>query len=195
MDVFLETERLVLRRFSADDAGLIVEINADPHVRRYVQLHPTTAKEAADEVLPRWLRYYDRYRGYGHFAAIERSSGEFIGWFHLRPGLTDGADDEPELGYRLRRQSWGRGYATEGARALIDRAFADLRVRRVWAEAMAVHGASRRVMEKAGLRFIGPVQHDWPDRIPGDEHGDVQYAITRDEWERDRSASRTNDAP
>jgi RimJ/RimL family protein N-acetyltransferase len=187
-DVVLETERLVLRRFTPDDAHLVVELDADPEVRRYVQLHPTSLEEAANEVLPAWLGYYERYASYGFWAAIERSSGEFIGWFHLRPGLTDGRDDEPELGYRLRRASWGRGYATEGSRALIDRAFTDLGARRVWAETMAVNAASRRVMEKAGLRLIGPVFHDWPERLPGDEHGDVQYAITRDERDQDRAA-------
>jgi RimJ/RimL family protein N-acetyltransferase len=183
----LETDRLVLRRFTDDDVDLIVDLDADPEVRRYVQLHPTTRNEAAGEILPAWLRYYDRYPGYGFWAAIERASGEFIGWFHLRPGLSDPRDDEPELGYRLRRDAWGKGYATEGSRALIDRAFTELGAVRVWAETMAVNAASRRVMEKAGLRFIGPVFNDWPEKLPGDEHGDVQYAITRDEWLADRA--------
>jgi RimJ/RimL family protein N-acetyltransferase len=186
MQVFLETDRLILRRFTADDADLIVELDADPEVRRHVQLNPTTRTEAAGEILPAWLRYYDRYRGYGFWAAIERVSGEFIGWFHLRPGLTNGRDDEPELGYRLRRTSWGRGYATEGSRALIDRAFTDLGAQLVWAETLSVNAASRRVMEKAGLRFIGTIFQDWPEKLPGDEEGDVRYAITREEWERDR---------
>jgi RimJ/RimL family protein N-acetyltransferase len=186
MQVFLETDRLILRRFTADDADVIVELDADPEVRRHVQLNPTTRTEAAGEVLPAWLRYYDRYRGYGFWAAIERASGEFIGWFHLRPGLTNGRDDEPELGYRLRRASWGRGYATEGSRALIDRAFTDLGAQLVWAETLSVNAASRRVMEKAGLRFIGTIFQDWPEKLPGDEEGDVRYAITREEWERDR---------
>ena len=196
MDVFLETDRLVLRRFTADDAGLIVELDADPEVRRYVQLEPTTREEADNDILPAWLGYYERFAGYGFWAAIERASGEFIGWFHLRPGLTDGRHDEPELGYRLRRASWGRGYATEGSRALVEKAFTELGARRVWAETMTVNAASRRVMEKARLRFIGPVVHDWPEKLPGDEHGDVQYAITREEWERDRAGlSRRPAAP
>jgi RimJ/RimL family protein N-acetyltransferase len=188
MQVFLETDRLILRHFTADDADLIVELDSDPEVRRHVQLNPTTRKEAAGEILPAWLRYYDRYRGYGFWAAIERATGDFIGWFHLRPGLTEGRDDEPELGYRLRRASWGRGYATEGSRALIDKAFSDLGARIVWAETMTVNAASRRVMEKAGLQFAGTIFQDWPEKLPGDEEGDVRYAITREEWERDRSS-------
>jgi RimJ/RimL family protein N-acetyltransferase len=182
--VHLETDRLILRRFTVADADLVVELDADPEVRRYVALHPTTRDEAVTEVLPAWLRYYERYPGYGFWAAVERESGEFIGWFHLRPGLTDPRDDEPELGYRLRHSAWGRGYGTEGSRALIDSAFRDLGARRVWAETMVVNVGSRRVMEKAGMRLVRTFHADWPERLPGDEHGDVEYEITRGEWER-----------
>ena len=153
-------------------------------MRRYVQLNPTTRDEAAGEILPAWLRYYERYPGYGFWAAIERKTGEFLGWFHLRPGLTDGREDEPELGYRLRRAAWGRGYATEGSIALIEKAFTELGARLVWAETMTVNTASRRVMEKAGLRFVRTIHQDWPEKLPGDEHGDVRYELRRSEWAR-----------
>ena len=187
--VFLETDRLTLRRFTAADADLIVELDSDPAVRRYVQLNPTTRDEAAGEILPAWLRYYQRYPGYGFWAAIERATGEFLGWFHLRPGLTGGREDEPELGYRLRRAAWGRGYATEGSIALIEKAFTELGARLVWAETMTVNTGSRRVMEKAGLRFAGTIHQDWPEKLPGDEEGDVRYEITREEWEAVHSGS------
>jgi RimJ/RimL family protein N-acetyltransferase len=78
------------------------------------------------------------------------------------------------------------GYATEGSRALIDKGFADFGIERVNAETMAVNVGSRRVMEKAGLRCVRTFHADWPVRIPGDEEGDVEYAITRAEWEADR---------
>ena len=116
----------------------------------------------------------------GLLGAIEKSSGTFLGWFHLRP-RGGGPEDEPELGYRLKASAWGCGYATEGSLALIDRAFAELGARRVYAQAMAVHRASRRVMEKAGLRFVRAFVADWPVLIEGDEHG-VEYAVTRQEW-------------
>jgi RimJ/RimL family protein N-acetyltransferase len=92
--------------------------------------------------------------------------------------------DEPELGYRLRKSSWGKGYATEGSRALIHTAFTALGARRVYAETMVVNLASRRVMEKAGLRQVRVFHQPWPDPIEGDEHGDVEYALTKSEWER-----------
>ena len=187
MDVFAETDRLVLRRFTSDDFDLIVELDADPQVKRYIDNGAPVDRQEVAEMLEWWLGYYERGDGYGFWAAIEKSSGRFIGWFHLRPGHGAGPR-EPELGYRLRRDAWGHGYATEGSRALIDKAFAELGADRVYASTMAVNIASRRVMEKAGLRFVRTFHADWPVRIPGDEEGDVEYAIDRAQWEHDRSA-------
>ena len=101
----------------------------------------------------------------------------------MRPA--EGATEEVELGYRLRRSVWGKGYATEGSRALIDKAFADYGARRVFASTMVVNVASRRVMEKAGLRFVRIFHQPWPDRIEGEEEGDVEYALLRSEWNQE----------
>ncbi len=182
MDVYAETERLVLRRFTTADVDLLVDLDADPEVMFYINAGaPTPREDVETEVLPAFLRHYRRWPGYGFWAIVRRSDGEFLGWVHLRPD--HGApDDEPELGYRLRRIAWGRGYATEAARAVLDRAFADFGARRVVANTMTVNTASRRVMEKAGLRHVRTFHADWPVRIPGDEHGDVEYALTREEW-------------
>jgi RimJ/RimL family protein N-acetyltransferase len=187
MEAFLETDRLVLRRFTDADVDNLVDLDADPEVMFFINAGtPTPRDEIEQTVLPRFLRYYATYPAWGFFAVIEKATGDFIGWFHLRPDPEGGRPDEPELGYRLRRSAWGKGYATEGSRALVDRAFSDLGAARVFATTMAVNAASRRVMEKAGLRFVRIFDADWPVRIPGDEHGDVEYAITRPEWERDR---------
>jgi RimJ/RimL family protein N-acetyltransferase len=184
--VFLETERLILRRFTTEDEDLLFELDNDPDVMLYINGGaPVPRDEIVDETLPAFLGYYDRFDGYGFWAAIEKDSGRFLGWFHFRPG--EGAGPlEPELGYRLHRFAWNKGYGSEGARALIDRGFSELGVERVYAETMVVNTGSRRVMEKAGMREVRIFHADWPVRIPGDEHGDVEYAITRDEWESDR---------
>ncbi|MFC8846533.1 MULTISPECIES: GNAT family N-acetyltransferase [unclassified Micromonospora] len=89
---------------------------------------------------------------------------------------------QAELGYRLRRAAWGRGLATEGSRALVRYAFTTLGLARVWAETMAVNTASRRVMEKSGLRHVRTVHLDWDDPIEGTEHGEVEYELLRGEW-------------
>jgi len=121
------------------------------------------------------------YDGYGFWAAQDRQTAAFLGWFHLRPAAS-APDDEPELGYRLRRSAWGSGYATEGAQALVDYAFMHRGARRVTAETMAVHAGSRRVMEKAGMVLVRTFWQPWPDKIDGDEQGDVEYAIERNDW-------------
>lgn len=180
--VHLRTERLELRRFTPDDVELLADLDSDPEVMHFITGGRATPREEIETaVLPHFLGWYERSDRYGFWAAMERSTGEFLGWFHLRPD-GDSPDDEPELGYRLRRTAWGRGYAAEGARALVDAAFRDHGVRRVVAQTMTVHTASRRVMEKAGLRLVRTFTEPWPDRIPGDEHGDVEYALTREEW-------------
>jgi RimJ/RimL family protein N-acetyltransferase len=182
--VFLETDRLVLRRFTDSDLDLLVELDSDPEVMRYITGGEATSRvEMESEVLPAFLSYYERFDGFGFWAAIEKSSGTFIGWFHLRPG--PGAPiDEPELGYRLRSSAWGNGYATEGSRALIHKAFTELGATRVVAGTMAVNVRSRRVMEKAGLALVRSFHQDWPYRIDGEDEGDVEYALCKADWER-----------
>jgi RimJ/RimL family protein N-acetyltransferase len=179
-----------LRRFTPDDVDNLRELDSDPAVMHYINGgRPTPREEIAEDVLPAFLRYYQRFPGYGFWAAVEKSTGQFLGWFHFRPREND-ALDEPELGYRLRASAWGKGYATEGSRALIHKGFTEFGVRRVVAETMAVNTASRRVMEKSGLRFVRAFHQEWPDRIEGDEHGDVEYALTRYDWELSQGAGK-----
>jgi RimJ/RimL family protein N-acetyltransferase len=149
----------------------------------------TARDEIENEILPGFLGYYEQFEGYGFWAAIEKATGEFLGWFHFRP-CEEAGPDEAELGYRLRKSAWGQGYATEGSRALISKGFTDFGVQRVVAETMVVHAASRRVMEKAGLTLVRTFHADWPYPIEGDELGDVEYALDRAEWERRRQAGR-----
>lgn len=180
MTVFLETERMALRRFTENDEGLLFGLDADPEVMRYLNGgRPTPREDVRERILPAVLGWYERGEDRGFWAA-QTHDGGFLGWFHLRPPQ-GGSADEPELGYRLRRSAWGRGYATEGSRALLGVAFADPAVRRVFAQTMAVNTGSRRVMEKAGLRLVRTFT-DEGRPIPGSEHGDVEYAITRTEW-------------
>ena len=188
--VYLETERLVLRWFNPDDLDLVIELDSDAEVMRYINDGLPVDLAEVTENLEWWLTQYDRDGGYGFWAMIEKATGHFVGWMHFRPG--DGAGPlEPELGYRLRRDAWGLGYASEASRAQIDKGFTELGVERVYAETMAVNTGSRRVMEKAGLRFVRTFHAEWPVRIRGDEEGDVEYAITRTQWEADRAADKT----
>ncbi|MFI6848061.1 GNAT family N-acetyltransferase [Kitasatospora sp. NBC_00085] len=182
MTVHLTTERLVLRRFTAADADRLVELDGDPEVMRYLTGgRPTPRHVVEGTLLPLYLSHYERYGDLGWWAAEERDGGAFLGWFEFRP--TDPADrGEVELGYRLRRAAWGHGYATEGARALVRHGFTGLGVRRVVAYTMAVNGGSRRVMEKAGLRYVRTFHEDYPEPVPGTGLGEVEYALEAADW-------------
>lgn len=188
MTIRLETPRLLLRRFTEADVDSLASLHGDPAVMRYIDgPRPVPRAVVADETLPAILREYDQLpEGFGGFVAVLRSTGDFVGWFALRPANSVGLDGGTELGYRLLPVHWGHGYATEGARALVDSAFADLGVDRVVATTMTVNVGSRRVLEKAGLRLVRTFFAEWPEYIPGAEHGDVVYALTREAWAASR---------
>ncbi|HZU13851.1 MAG TPA: GNAT family N-acetyltransferase [Chloroflexota bacterium] len=188
-DSSLATERLQLRPLTADDLDHLVTLDSDPAVMRYLSGGKPTPRALIErEVLPRFLRLAGD--GLGGWAAIERSSGEFLGWFLLR------AADEPataSLGYRLRRAAWGRGYATEGCRALIHRGFTNLGLQRIIATTYEDNLASRRVLEKLGFTVVRRFHLDpedlaaeptydavGTDPFPGD---DLEYALTPAQWE------------
>ena len=115
MRIYLETERLVLREFVADDVDNLVELDSDPEVMRYITGGlPTAREEIEHDILPAWVASYARSPRLGFWAAEEKATGRFVGWFHLRPGEGHGPD-EPELGYRLHRSAWARDTRRKGA--------------------------------------------------------------------------------
>jgi RimJ/RimL family protein N-acetyltransferase len=147
-----------------------------------------------------------RHPGFGYWAAETRGGAAFLGWFGLRPVTPtadamvrwpDAADQTgvAELGYRLRRSAWGHAYATEGATALVRLAFTELGVRKIVATTMAVNTGSRRVLEKAGLRYARTVHLDWPDPLDGNEHGDVEYRLLRADWAATHHAAPASPRP
>ncbi|MEV6418367.1 GNAT family N-acetyltransferase [Streptomyces sp. NPDC051662] len=172
---FLETPRLRLRPLTEDDLDRVVALDNDPGVRRFIDGgRPVSPDTVRAETLPRLL-------GRGFWAAEESATGTWLGWFCLEPESEQGWR-VVELGYRLRRAAWGRGYATEGARALVRAAFTDLGTERVTAQTMTVNKASRRVLEKAGLTYVRTFFEEWPETIEGSEQGDVAYELTREAW-------------
>jgi RimJ/RimL family protein N-acetyltransferase len=177
MDIFLETDRLTLRRFTRADEDNLFDLNSDPEVMRFLTGGAGTPRaEVRDSILPFLVGCYEEYGGLGSWAALEKATGQFLGWFHLRPRREDG---EISLGYRLRRSDWGRGYATEGSRALIDKGFTEFGMDRIVAEAMAANAASRRVLEKSGLDLVRTYAHPTPGLA---DDAAVEYAITRADW-------------
>ncbi|MET7617592.1 GNAT family N-acetyltransferase [Streptomyces sp. NPDC005408] len=184
MPFFLETGRMALRPLGEADVDHLLGLDNDPEVMRFINGgRPTTREAVLTESLPRFLHHYPCIGNRGFWAAQERSTHEFLGWFELKP-LDDHSAAEVELGYRLGRAAWGHGYATEGAIALVRKAFTEFGVERVTANTMAVNARSRRVMEKAGLSYVRTFFEEWPESIEGSGLGDVEYALTRADWER-----------
>ena len=183
MHIILETPRLVMRQFTEDDVDNLFDLNSDPEVMRYINGgRPTPREVIRDEIIPFHLAVYDRLDRLGTWAAESSATGEFLGWFHFRPG-PDTDITNIDLGYRLRRSAWNKGYATEGSRALISRGFTDLGVERVFGHTMTVNTSSRRVMEKCGLTLVRTSPYEGADVIEGAEQGEVEYALTKPEWE------------
>ncbi len=123
-----KTERLSLRQFVRADKELLYELNSDPDVMRFIgDGHPET-REQLEAATERVLGYYDRGSLFGVWIAELKDSRDPIGWFALKP--LPGAK-EIEIGYRLSKRHWGRGYATEGARCMVARGFNETGLKRL----------------------------------------------------------------
>ena len=183
MHIVLETPRLAIRQFTEDDVDNLFNLNNDPEVMRYLG-RPTSREVLRDEIIPFHLGVYERLDRLGTWAAESAGNGQFLGWFHLRPG-PDGDISNVDLGYRLRRSAWNLGYATEGSRALINMGFIALGVQRVFAHTMTVNTASRRVLGECGLTLVhtGAYAGSDADIIDGAEHGEVEYALAKPQGE------------
>ncbi|HTQ51774.1 MAG TPA: GNAT family N-acetyltransferase [Candidatus Acidoferrales bacterium] len=163
--ILVETERMYFREFRSEDAQRLFELDSDPEVMRFISKGQSTPLiRIQNEFIPRFLEYYRQSPPQGFWAAHLREGGEFIGWFHLRPDRI--SPGEMELGYRLKRSVWRRGLATEGSRALLERALGEWGYAKVCARTLAGNLASRRVMEKAGLTFETEFYYG-EDLLPG----------------------------
>lgn len=164
----LTTERLRLVPVTAADLPFLVELDGDPEVMRHLTGRARTRQEAEDFWSPRipgpmWI---------GHHL------GRPVGWWAVWPREGGIA----ELGYRLARRAWGQGLAVEGARAVLDAAFAEPALRVVRAETMVVNAGSRGVMRRLGMHEVGVEHREWEEPLPGAELGEVIAEVTRQEW-------------
>jgi len=151
MNVVIETNRLLLRTFTTDDAGLVYELNKDPEVTRYTG-DPMADIEQARQVLEKTIIPQYVLYNYGRWAVHIKQGLAFIGWCGLkfRPER-----NEIDLGYRFIRSYWGNGYATEAAFACIQYGFEKLHLPRIFAGAEPGNTGSWRILEKCGMQYIG----------------------------------------
>jgi len=185
MTIFLETERVILRQFTDTEADgeLLLELDSDPEVMRYIGPFGLGSADAyRARIRTNWFAYYAAHPARGVWAAIEKSTNQFMGWFLLRPstdyrfageaGWTRPTDIE--IGYRMRKAAWGRGLATEVAARLVKLTLDDPAVTCVVACALVPNRASTRVMEKVGMLCVREFM------LPGFPDPCVMYAVCRE---------------
>jgi len=149
---WLETLRLAMREFTLDDYGDLYALNSDPRVMKFIaDGRPSTRDEVA-RALRRFIRYPTLYPDLGIWHTSRRDTGAFIGFFALNYAARSA---DIEIGYRLLRNAWGLGFATEGATALAQFGFDDLGLHRIIGVTLPGNKASQRVLMKAGLADRG----------------------------------------
>ena len=156
MKVVIETERLLLREFTELDANLIYELNLDPDVTQYTHDPVRDLAHAFEIVTEVIMPQYALYN-HGRWAVHLKPSLQFLGWCGLkyRPEV-----NEIDLGYRFRKEEWGKGYATEAAFASIRYGFEKLNLKVITGRAEIGNIASWKVLEKCGMTYIGIQEGD-----------------------------------
>jgi RimJ/RimL family protein N-acetyltransferase len=166
----LETERLILRPFGEPDVEPMFEMLQEPDVVHYVGDRHIPTRQETWRMVAGWLGHWT-LRGYGQWAMEERASGQLVG----RAGIINPADwPGPEVGYLLGRAWWGRGYATEGARAAMAWGFGELGFADLLSLIDPANNRSIAVAKRLGESARGETE------IMG--HHVLVYGISRTEW-------------
>jgi [ribosomal protein S5]-alanine N-acetyltransferase len=157
--IILETPRLILRQLTEADVPLLLQLNGDPEVLKY--LHEPALKTEMEALNILRNHIFPQYKsGLGRWATITKEGNEFIGWCGLkfRPEL-----DEIDLGYRFMQQHWGKGYATESAQHCLDYGLKQLNLETITGRAHIENTASQKVLEKIGMKFV---KEEFVDECP-----------------------------
>ena len=173
----LQTTRLILRPFSDSDVDAIFDLHSNPHVLRYWDTPPWTERQRAEQFISACREIAES--GTGTRLVVDRASdGSFIGWCSLTRWNTDYRS--ASLGYCYEESSWGQGYATEAARALLVWAFDTLDLNRVQAETDTRNAPSARVLEKLGFVREGMLREDCV--VNGEVSDSWVFGLIRREW-------------
>jgi RimJ/RimL family protein N-acetyltransferase len=192
----LRSERLVLEPLASEHLMYDIQLASDPEVMRYLG-GPTLSRSECERAHSRRIAMADIVDGLGHWMAFAAdppglgsdnprpsTAARVVGLMMLPPAHGPDQPDDPgvaDLGYRLVRQAWGHGYGLEGTHLLLTHAFDTLGLSRVIAQTRSDNQRSRRLLAVVGLRFVRSFRSL-------DNHSDgpldVEYEITRSEWDR-----------
>jgi RimJ/RimL family protein N-acetyltransferase len=174
--VVLTTDRLTLRTFRVDDLPLYAALNADPEVAQY--LGGPASREYSDEIAE-WANERYATDGLGLLAIERKEDQRFLGMCGLHH--QDWYPDDIEIGWRLAREYWGQGYATEAAKAWLRHAFVVRELPRVISIADTDNARSVAVMQRIGMSFDH--QAVLPDEETGEPFDSVIYSISAEGWQ------------
>jgi len=184
--IILSTERLILRTWKPGDTPLMTAISSDPVVMEHF---PAIQDNAATQTLIDHINQHYKKFGYAAYAVEIKDTHEFIGFVGLNHPSFEIPDFQPEslpiveIAWRLSSKHWGKGYATEAARAVLHYAFTALNLHEIISFTVPANAKSRRVMEKIGLHHFEEDDFDHPKlekNSPLKRH--VLYRITRDNY-------------
>jgi [ribosomal protein S5]-alanine N-acetyltransferase len=150
MHIILQTPRLTLRRFTQADTNLLLQLNSNPEVLKYLHEPPLATEEQALHILNTII--LPQYKNnLGRWAMHLKTTHEFIGWCGLKY-LAEA--NEIDLGYRLMQNFWGNGYAYEAAKHTVEYGFNQLNLKTIIGRAHIENIASLKILEKIGMQFI-----------------------------------------
>lgn len=153
MVIEIETARLHLRHFTLGDLDDLYPIFSDPEVLTYMKTGEPASRAETEHALSSIIKHWEQH-GFGRWAVVDKETGKLIGYGGLR-----NLHGTPELVYLLARDYWGRGLATEIARASLKWGFEERHFERIIAVTRPGHTASRRVMEKVGMIYERDTQY------------------------------------
>lgn len=177
--MILETERLILRDFVAEDWQAVLTYQSNPHYLRYYAWATRTPNDVQEFVAMFLKQQTQSPRIKYQLAATLKSSGELIGNCGIRMNSPNAV--EADIGYEIDPAHWGRGYATEAASAMIHYGFTELKVHRIWASCIAENVGSARVLEKLGMRQEGHLREN--EFFKGHWWDTLIFGILADEWQ------------
>lgn len=169
MKLILETERLLLREFDIADAQDFYELNLDEEVMKYTADKVFESVEESIALIENYKEY--EKTGFGRWTVVLKETNEVLGWCGLK---YIESVNEIDLGYRLKRNHWNKGYATEACKASLDIGFNQYNIDLIVGRTMTDNLASRRVLEKIGMAY-------WKD-FDFEEHPGVYYRIFRKDY-------------
>lgn len=161
MEYILETQRLYLRKIEACDIYDLFEMDSDPEVHRYIENDPVKSKDQIAEVVEMLHRQY-RENGIAHWAVIDKETLECVGWAGLKLFREPLNNHEGfhELGYRFKQKHWGKGFATESSKAILEYGFGQIGLDAMYAITPPENENSIKVLGKLGFRFTGQFDYE-----------------------------------